>query len=69
MGDLSSAIPASNVVQTITLVNLPEFLLASLGLGIIVIAAVFWKRAKKQKLKKIKEHQARIDAEKQKDLK
>ena len=52
--------------QVITLVSFNEFIEASIGLGIMVGAAVFFKRAKKRKLQKLKDHQERIDAEKKK---
>lgn len=54
----------SQAPQVITLISFDQFILASLGLGLMVGAAVFFKRAKKRKLKKLKEQQERIDKEK-----
>lgn len=59
--DLTSQAP-----QVITLISFDQFVLASLGLGLMVGATVFFKRAKKRKLKKLKEQQERIDRERNK---
>lgn len=67
MGILSVflAIP-DQVPQVITLISFDQFIEASLGLVLMVGAAVFFKRAKKRKLKKLKEQQERIDKERNK---
>ena len=56
----------SQATHVITLISFDQFLLASLGLCLMVGAAVFFKRAKKRKLKKLKEQQERIDKERKK---